>query len=135
MTSDLGTARMSNIWLRIKIWFKVALVTALVIYVILFVYFNASQEVQFWYWPRHQPKTTLLLLVLCSFLAGIVATLLVRTTFRTIRQISDLQQRARAQRMDRQIADIHSKAAMLQTKPVGTAPVEPEPKPEPEDRI
>ena len=117
---------MSNLWLRIKIWFKVALVTALVIYVILFVYFNASEEAQFWYWPRHQPKTTLLLLVLCAFLAGVVSTLLVRTTLRTIRQISELQQRARAQRMDRQIADIHSKAAMLQTKPPAAAapPVE-----------
>ena len=113
---------MSNLWLRIKIWFKVTLVAALMIYVILFVYFNASQEVQFWYWPRHQPTATLLLLVLCSFLAGVVSTLLVRTTYRTIRQISELQQRARAQRMDRQIADIHSKAAMLQTKPPGTTP-------------
>lgn len=121
---------MSNLWLRIKIWFKVALVAALVIYVILFVYFNASQEVQFWYWPRHQPTTTLLLLVLCSFLAGVVATLLVRTTLLTVRQISDLQQRARVQRMDRQIADIHTKAAMLQTKPPGVAPVEEIPKSE-----
>lgn len=112
---------MANLWLKIKIWFKVALVAAVVIYAMLFIYFNAAEGVQFWYWPRHQPRTTLLLLVLCSFLAGVVATLLIRTTFRTMRQVSELRHRSRIQRMDQQIADIHSKAAMLQTKPPANA--------------
>lgn len=113
---------MSNLWLRIKIWFKVALVAAVFIYIILFTAQNASQKVQFWYWFGHQPETNLLFLVLCSFVAGVVVSLLVRTTLLTVRQISELQQRARVQRMDRQIADIHSKAAMLQTKPPAASP-------------
>jgi uncharacterized integral membrane protein len=115
---------MGNLWLRIKVWFKVTLVSALLIYIIFFVYRNASgDKVPFWYWYNHQPSTTPLVLMLCSFLAGIVASLLIGTTFRTVRQIQDLQERSRAQRLDRQIADIHSKAAMLQTKP-NSAPVE-----------
>jgi uncharacterized membrane protein YciS (DUF1049 family) len=118
---------MSNLWLRIKIWFKVTLVAAVFIYIILFTAKNSSKEVQFWYWFNHQPEANLLFLVLCSFLAGIVVSLLIRTTFRTIRQISDLQQRARAQRMDRQIADIHTKAAMLQTKPSAEDAIESKP--------
>jgi uncharacterized membrane protein YciS (DUF1049 family) len=121
---------MSNLWLRIKIWFKVALVAAVFLYIILFTGKNASKEVQFWYWFNHQPETNLLFLVLCAFVAGVVVSFLVRTTLLTVRQISELQQRARAQRMDRQIADIHSKAAMLQTKPPGVAPVEEVPKSE-----
>lgn len=111
---------MSNLWLKIKIWFKVALVGAVFLYIILFTANNASKPVQFWYWFRREPETNLLYLVLCSFLAGVVATLLVRTTFLTMRQISDLKERSRAQRIDRQIADIHTKAAMLQTKPPAT---------------
>lgn len=115
---------MSNLWLKIKIWFKVALVAAVLIYIILFTAKNSSEKVRFWYWFNHQPETNLLFLVICAFAAGVIATFLARTTLRTMRQISDVQQRARAQRMDRQIADIHSKAAMLQTKPPATAPVE-----------
>lgn len=112
---------MSNLWLRIKIWFKVTLVAAVFVYVVIFTAKNASEKARFWYWFNHQPETTLLFLVLCAFVAGVVSTLLVRTTFRTMRQISDLQHRSRIHRMDQQIADIHTKAAMLQTKPPAAA--------------
>jgi uncharacterized membrane protein YciS (DUF1049 family) len=108
---------MANLWLRIKIWFKVTLVAAVFVYVGCFTYENASEEVRFWYWHNHQPETNLLLLVLCAFGAGVVTALLFRTTVRTMRQINDLKHRSRVNRIDRQIADIHSKAAMLQTKP------------------
>ncbi|HSU67107.1 MAG TPA: LapA family protein [Tepidisphaeraceae bacterium] len=121
---------MGNLWLKIKIWFKATLVAALLVYIILFTYFNASEKAHFWYWFHHQPETTLLVLVLCAFLAGVVASFLIGTTFRTMRQIHELQNRSRAQRLDRQIADIHSKAAMLQTKPAAnptTLPAEDEP--------
>ena len=117
---------MANLWLRIKVWFKVTVAAAIVIYIILFVFFNASGEkVPFWYWYHREPSTTPLVLMLCSFLAGVVASLLLGTTIRTVRQIQDMKERSRAQRLDRQIADIHSKAAMLQTKPASPETVEP----------
>jgi uncharacterized membrane protein YciS (DUF1049 family) len=112
---------MANLWLKIKIWFKVTLVAAVFVYVIIFTAENASEKAHFWYWFNHKPETTLLFLVLCAFVAGVAATLLVRTTIRTMRQISELQQRSRIHRMDQQIADIHTKAAMLQTKPPVTS--------------
>lgn len=108
---------MANLWLKIKIWFKVTLVCAVFVYVIIFTAKNASEKAHFWFWFNHQPETTLLFLVLCAFVAGIIASFLVRTTFRTMRQINELKQRSRIHRMDQQIADIHTKAAMLQTKP------------------
>jgi H+/Cl- antiporter ClcA len=110
---------MGNLWLKIKIWFKVALVAILVIYIILFTYNNASEKTHFWYWFHHAPETTLLFLVLCAFFAGVVSSLLIRTTFRTVRQIQEMQQRSRTQRLGREIDDIKTKAAMLQTKPSG----------------
>lgn len=112
---------MANLWLKIKIWFKVTLIAAVFVYVIMFTAENASEKAHFWYWFNHKPETTLLLLVCCAFVAGVVASLLVRTTIRTMRQISELQHRSRIHRMDQQIADIHSKAAMLQTKPPATS--------------
>lgn len=118
---------MGNLWLKIKIWTKVLLIGAGVLYVILFTYKNAQEPVKFWYWFGHEPHTNLLLLVLCSFVAGVVGTVLARTTLRTLHQVSELQDRARSQRMDRDMAEIRAKAAMLQTK----APYVPPPAPEP----
>jgi len=113
---------MNNLFLRIKIWFKVTLVAALFVYVVLFTYYNASEKAHFWYWFRHQPETTLLVLVLVSFIAGIIASMLIRTTFRTVRQIQEMQQRSRTDRLGREIEDIKTKAAMLQTKPPANPP-------------
>ena len=118
---------MGNLWLKIRIWTKVVVISALVIYVILFTYNNAKEQVTLWYWFGHGPQTNLLLGVLCSVVAGVVGTILARTTVRTIRQVQDLQDRARSQKMDRDMAEIRAKAAMLQTKatPVASAaPVE-----------
>src|ERR1700681_2742760 len=105
---------MGNLWLRIRIWSKALLVTVLVLYVILFVYKNAQKKVEFWYWFHRgpEPEINLLLLVLCTFLAGIVGAVLVRTTFRTVRQVQDLKDRTRAQRQDRDIAEMKTKASM-----------------------
>lgn len=126
---------MGNLWLKIKIWTKILLVAAVFLYVILFVYFNASQTVRFWYWYHHQPQTTLLLLVLCSFIAGVVASFLVRTTIRTVRQVQELRARSRVHRLDREMADMRAKAAMLQTKPPASQePVAPPPPPSDEPK-
>ena len=108
---------MGNLWLKIKIWFKVTAVALLVIYVIAFTAKNSSKSVEFWYWYNHTLDTTLLVLALCAFLAGVIGTLLFRTMLRTLHQVQELKERSRSQKIDRQIADIHSKAAMLQTKP------------------
>src|SRR5579871_5936491 len=97
---------MANLWLKIRIWTKIVVISGLVIYVILFTYNNTQKPVQLWYWFGHAPETNLLLVVLCSFVAGVVGTILARTTLRTVRQVKDLQERARSQKMDRDIADI-----------------------------
>jgi lysylphosphatidylglycerol synthetase-like protein (DUF2156 family) len=113
---------MGNVWLKIKIWMKVGVLALVLLYVLFFVYKNAKEPVKLWYWYNHQPQTTVLMLALCSFLAGVVGTLLVRTTFATIRQVNELKDRQRTQRLDRAVADMQTKAAMLRSKPEGTKP-------------
>ena len=122
---------MGNLWLKIRIWTKIILVSAVVLYVIIFTYNNAQERVHLWYWFGHSPETNLLLVVLCSFVAGVIVAILARTTVKTINQVQELKDRARVQKMDRDMADIRAKAAMLQTKQ-SPAPA-PEPAPEPEE--
>jgi uncharacterized integral membrane protein len=111
---------MNNLWLRIKVWSKITVVTLVVLYVVVFTAKNSKEPAHFWYWYNHTLETTLLILVLCAFLAGVIASLLFRTMIRTVRQVQDLQDRSRAQRIDRQLSDIQTKAAKLQIKPPAT---------------
>ena len=126
---------MANLWLKIRIWTKIIVISVLVLYVIVFVYNNAQNPVKIWYWFGRSPETNLLLVVLCSFLAGVIVAFLARTTVKTINQVQELKDRARTQKMDRDMADIRAKAAMLQTKqtpvvaPVPESVTEAPPKP------
>jgi len=107
---------MANFWFKLKLWTKAIFAGLLLLYVILFTYFNAQEKVQFWYWFHHQPQTNLLLLVLCSFLAGMVGAIVIQTTFRTLRQVQEMKMRSKMDRLDRDLTDRKNKAAMLQTR-------------------
>jgi len=110
---------MGNVWLKIKVWSKVAFVSALVIYALFFILKNSGQSVKFWFWFFKEPyETSLLVLVFSTFLAGVIATILVRTSFKTVRQIRELQARNRSERMARDVEEMKEKASRLQTKPL-----------------
>jgi uncharacterized integral membrane protein len=114
---------MANFWFKLKLWTKATLAGLLVMYVILFTYSNAQEKVKFWYWFGHQPQTNLLLLVLYSFLAGIVGAIFAQTMFRTLRQVQEMKMRSKMDRLDRDLTDRKTKAAMLQTRePAAPAP-------------
>ena len=119
---------MGNMWLKIKIWTKGILVTLLVLYVLAFMLKNTGQPaVKLWFWFNTELTISPLLLVFTTFLIGIVFTILARTTFTTVRQIRDLRQRARTDKLEREVADMKTKASMLQTRPAGPAPTEDRP--------
>jgi hypothetical protein len=106
---------MGNLWLKIKIWTKSLVFGAIVLYGLLFVLNNSGQSVKIWYWFfKPEYETSMLVLMLVTLLIGIVATLLVRTTLTTVKQIRDLRQRSRIERLEREQAAIRAKAAMLQ---------------------
>ena len=115
---------MGNLWLKIKVWTKVLLLAAVIVYAALFVVRNSERTATFWYWfdrPEDASQTTVLRLVLFAFLTGVVGTLLVRTTFVTLRQMREMRQRSRTERMQRELEDMKAKAAMLRTKPADEA--------------
>jgi uncharacterized integral membrane protein len=113
-------------WLKIKVWTKVVLFVLVFLYVLIFIYMNSDKTASFWYWPKREPQWPVLFLVLGSFLAGVLITILLRTTFKTLQQIRDLQARTRAERLQREVESMKNKAAMLRTK---QGPEEPAPAP------
>src|SRR5207244_13186551 len=109
---------MGNFWLKIKVWSKVLVVSALALYGLMFILKNSGQSVKFWFWFFKDPyETSLLLLVFCTFLAGVIAAILIRTSFKTIRQIREMRQRSRSERLARDVEEMKTKAVRLQTKP------------------
>ncbi len=112
---------MADLWLKIKVWTKISLAGLLLLYVLVFCVEN-SGKVELWVWPNHKPQTSVLLLALYAFASGVVLTVLVRTTLKTLSQIRDLQHRSRHDRLAREVADMKSKAGMLREKsPIGAA--------------
>lgn len=112
---------MADLWLKIKVWTKISLFGLLLFYVLVFCVEN-SGKVELWVWPNHKPQTSVLLLALYAFASGVVLTILVRTTLKTLSQIRELQHRSRHDRLAREVADMKSKAGMLREKSAsGTA--------------
>lgn len=108
---------MGNLWLKIKVWTKGITAGLVTIYAFLFMY-NNSDTANVWWWFNRRFQSSTLVLIVIAFLAGVLATILVRTMFTTIRQIRSLSDRSRSQRIERELADMKEKAARLQTKPM-----------------
>ena len=109
---------MGNLWLKIKIWSKVSFVGLILIYVLIFVAKNSTERVTFWYWFKPTTDTSVLLFALYAVLTGVVFTVLVSTTLRTIRQVRELRGKGRTDRLERDMAEMRAKAAMLRPKPI-----------------
>jgi hypothetical protein len=106
---------MTNAWLKIRIWTKIVVFVLLAIYAIIFLIANSSKPVTVWIWGTY--TINLLPLIFFTFLFGVIATILVRTTFRTIKQIQELRGRARSERLQREVNEMKAKAGRLQTRP------------------
>ena len=112
---------MNEIWLSIKSWTQRLILAALVIYAGVFVYKNSQQPVSFWYWYDHSRSTTVFILTAGAFAAGIIFTILLSTALKTLKQIRELRSRSRHEKMERDLEEMKAKAAMLQTRPAGSA--------------
>ena len=108
-------------WLKIKVWTKVTLFAAVVLYVLIFIFMNGDKTAKFWYWPKREPEWPVLFLVLGAFLTGVIGTILIRTTFTTIRQIRDLKVRSLAERRERELQELKRLEAMRQKPAVAAA--------------
>ena len=114
---------MGNLWLKIWIWTKVTIFGLIALYLLSFIYANSKGTAEIWYWFfKDKYKVTILFFTFFVFMAGVISTILVHTTVRTIRQIRTVRARGATERLEREMAEMKAKAAMLQTKPA-SAPV------------
>jgi lysylphosphatidylglycerol synthetase-like protein (DUF2156 family) len=109
---------MENLWLKIKIWTKIAIFSIVVIYLGIFIYNNSNQPLTIWIWFGKEFRTSALEMIPAMLLAGVFGTLVVRMAFRAVKQIRELKQRNATAKLQQDMADIRTKAAMLQTKPM-----------------
>ena len=114
---------MNETWAKIKLWTKIVLGVALAAYLILFVYNNSGDRVDFWYWFNHAPHVSAFFLAMVAFVAGVVCALMVSTTYRTMRQLRSAQSGRRLERLEREQAELRAKAARLQQQSVATPTV------------
>ncbi len=109
---------MGSLWLKIKIWTKGIVFGLLTLYALIFLLMNTGQEaVTLWFWRKTELTISPLLLVFVTFVLGIVAALLIRTIFTTLRQMRSAREQTRTERLEREMQSMKSKAAMLQRKP------------------
>jgi len=120
---------MGNLWLKIKVWTKVTIAALVAIYLLIFILKNGGERASFWWWFGRTYDGPLLYLVLFTFIIGAVISLLGLMMFRTVRQVKEIRSRGRSERLERDLADMKAKAAMLQTRPpmVGQEPLPPAP--------
>ena len=111
---------MNEIWLSIKAWTKGIIFSAILIYAILFIYNNSGKPVDFWWWFGHTHQTSVFILVGGAFVSGNLFVIILSTSLKTLRQIRDLRSRSRQDKLEKNLADMTAKAAMLQTRPAGT---------------
>ena len=107
---------MGNLWLKMKVWTKVALFALLLVYALTFIFKNLGPQVDLWFWYNTRVPMPVLLLALVSFLIGVLGTILFRTTIKTIRQLRQLKERTRAERLEREVTEMRTKAAMLRSR-------------------
>ena len=110
---------MNELWLSIKAWTQRILLAALVIYAGLYVYKNSGTPVKFWFWFNREDSTSVFFLTSGAFFAGIIFTILAGTALKTLKQIRDLRSRGRQEKIERDLNEMKTKAAMLQTRPAG----------------
>ena len=107
---------MSNFWLKVRVWTKVLLIAAVALYAIIFASINSGEPVKLWIFFNRRYEGSVLTLILMCFAIGVLGTLLVRTTLRTVRQIRELREKGRIIKMERENVEMKAKAAKLQTK-------------------
>src|SRR5258705_13475658 len=96
---------MTNVWLKIKIWFKLVLFGLIAVYILLFLFKNYDTTVTLWLWFGQNGTYTssILALVFAAFLLSVIGTLLTSTIWRTVRQIREAGPRSPTQRLEKPI--------------------------------
>src|SRR2546423_9448341 len=112
---------MVNTWMKIKVWTRFILIGALVLYLIGFVLLNRhaviDKDLDFVFKTYERPNALLVLLLTAIF--SIFGWWLIRTVFKTVRQLREVRRRGDLQRVEREKPRIVGQGARAEERPVG----------------
>ena len=108
-------AKVSDTLLKIRIWAKIILLAILVVYTLLFLFLNSDQT-DLWLFFGTTIRTNVIVALLGAFLLGALTTIAVRMVLKTVQQMRLSRDRGRTDRLEREIADMRTKSARLQTR-------------------
>ena len=107
----------SDALLKTWIWTKVVLLALVVLYTMAFAFWNSDEEITLWLFVGREPRLNVLVALLGAFALGALVTALLRTVISTVRQFQRSKERNRTLRLEREIADMRTKASTLRTRP------------------
>jgi hypothetical protein len=110
---------MNSVWQKFLAIVKFVVLGLLLIHVIMFIVLNISAVVdtRLSLIYKSYDRPNFLLVMLLTSVLSIFGWWLFRTSLKTIRQMNEASSRARTSRLERDMAEMQSKAAMLQSKP------------------
>ena len=130
---------MNDFWLKLKAWTKLIAFSLIALYVLIFLFLNrnATIEPELHLVFKIYVKPNVLVVLFMTSLLSVITWWLIRTAFTLFHEIRILQHQSRATQLERELADMKSKAAMLNTRPAtepaergfDPIPVAPEPPP------
>jgi uncharacterized integral membrane protein len=106
---------MSDLWLKIKLWTKVIVTSAVALYFLIFLGQNHGHPVDVWFWFSDVFHTSVLRLIFYVFVGGIVTAFMTQTTVKTLYQFRTLRAKAATARAEQQLADLKAQQAAAQT--------------------
>jgi hypothetical protein len=110
-------------WEKIKLWTRISVFSALALYLLLVVAVNWELRVkgtlQLVFIKFDEPRVLLVLLV--TAFVSIFGWWLTRTVYKAVRQLQGVRERSRTAKLEKDMAEMKAKAAMLQKKEGMTA--------------
>ena len=107
----------SSLLLKVRIWTKIVLLVLLLVYLLLFVVKNGGQYIDLWLAPwTVVEQINIFVALIVAFLLGSLLTLLLKTILNTVTQIRRSRARGREQRLEREIGDMKTKTAQMQSR-------------------
>ena len=105
-------------WEKIKLWTRVALFGALALYLLVVVAVNwelrVNSTLQLVFIKFEQPRVLLVLLV--TAVVSVFGWWLARVVFKALRQLQSARERSRTAKLEKEMAEMKAKAAMLQKR-------------------
>jgi low affinity Fe/Cu permease len=108
---------MASTWLKIKMWTRLTLISVVLLYLLVFIIKNRDNDIKISVpLVKEYNDLNVLVVMLLTAVFSIFGWWLLKTVLRAVRQIKDINRKAKIERMEREHSDMLAKASKLQTR-------------------